>query len=106
MRRSAPRPLSEALDRVTRSIEPLTLLARVQRVWPDVAGEAMAAEARPVSEHAGTVKVACRSAVWSQELQMLAPDLEIRLNEALGASENAPFVKALKFATESPGRRL
>jgi predicted nucleic acid-binding Zn ribbon protein len=105
MRRSAPRPIGAALEGLVKEIEPLTLIARVQRVWPDVAGEVMAAEARPVSESGGTVRVGCRSAVWAQELELLAPDLQSRLNDALGASENLPFVKALKFAVESPTRR-
>jgi predicted nucleic acid-binding Zn ribbon protein len=105
VRRTAPRPVGFALADVTKQLEPLTLIARVQRVWPDVAGELVAQEARPVAESAGTVRVACRSAVWAQELEMLAPDLQKRLNDALGASAELPFIKALKFSVESPNRR-
>jgi predicted nucleic acid-binding Zn ribbon protein len=105
MRRNAPRPVGLALANVTKAIEPLSLVARVQRVWPEVAGELIAAEARPVSESAGTVRVGCRSAVWAQELELLSPDLVNRLNEALGASADLPFIKALRFSVESPERR-
>jgi predicted nucleic acid-binding Zn ribbon protein len=105
VRRAAPRPVGLALANVTKAIEPMTLLARVQRLWPEVAGDVIAEEARPVGESAGTVRVACRSAVWAQELELLAPDLQTRLNEALGASADRPFIKALKFSIESPKRR-
>jgi predicted nucleic acid-binding Zn ribbon protein len=43
----------------------------------------VAAESEPVSERAGVVTVACRSAVWAQELELLAPDLLARLNGRL-----------------------
>ena len=52
VRRLAPRPLSEALDPLRRELAPATTLARVQEVWPPVAGAA-AREATPVSERAG-----------------------------------------------------
>jgi predicted nucleic acid-binding Zn ribbon protein len=105
MRRVAPRRVGLALAGVTKTLEPLTLIAKVQRVWPEVAGELVAQEARPVSEAAGTVRVACRSAVWAQELEMLAPDLQRRLNDALGAPADRPFIKALKFSVEAANRR-
>ena len=55
----------------------------MQLVWPDVAGSAIAAEATPVAERDGVLTVSCRSAVWAQELDLLAPDLIGRLNERL-----------------------
>ena len=58
-------------------------------MWPDVAGELIAGEAKPVSERGGTVTIACRSAVWAQELTLLGPDLVRRLNEALGTTRVA-----------------
>jgi predicted nucleic acid-binding Zn ribbon protein len=60
--------------------EPATLLAAVQRAWPGVVGEAIAREATPVSERDGVITVACRSATWAQELDLLAP----RIREQLG----------------------
>jgi predicted nucleic acid-binding Zn ribbon protein len=105
MRRTAPRPIGEALTSLVARVAPQTLIARVQRAWPASVGEVVAAEAEPVSERAGTVTVACRSAVWAQELSMLAPDLQQRLNEALGAPPGRPFVRELRFQIESPSRR-
>ena len=92
MRRRAPRPLAAALEGVLERAEPATTLARVQRVWPRVAGSALADSARPVAERDGVVTVACESAVWANELQLLAGELLPRLNAALaepGASANA-----------------
>jgi predicted nucleic acid-binding Zn ribbon protein len=97
MRRSAPRRLGEALAEVTRALEPKTPLARVQRAWRETAGPQLTQEAEPLSERAGTVTIGCRSAVWAQELALLAPDLLTRLNDALGAPRHEPVVKELRF---------
>lgn len=62
---------------------PASVLARVQERWPAAVGEAIAREAEPVAERDGRVTVVCRSATWAQELELLAPDLVRRLNDAL-----------------------
>jgi predicted nucleic acid-binding Zn ribbon protein len=85
MRRAAPRPLALAVDGLTGHLAPATPLARVQREWPAAVGEAIAREAQPVSERDGTLVVECRSAVWAQELDLMAPDLLRRLNRAVGS---------------------
>jgi len=43
----------------------------------------VAAVAAPVSEREGVVTVACESAVWAQELELLRGDLEARLGTRL-----------------------
>jgi predicted nucleic acid-binding Zn ribbon protein len=96
VRRLAPRPLGEALEPLRRELAPATTLARVQEVWPSVAGRA-AREAAPVSERAGTVTFACRSSVWAGELTLMAGELKDRLNAALGD----PSVTDLRFVTRS-----
>ncbi|HEU0019629.1 MAG TPA: DciA family protein [Thermoleophilaceae bacterium] len=95
MRRRGPRPLAAALEAVTGGATPATPLARVQAVWTEVVGVAIAAEAQPVSERAGTVTVACRSATWASELELLAPELLDKLNLALGDA-GPGAVKALR----------
>lgn len=95
MRRPDPRPLSEALEPLRQGLAPATTLARVQQVWPEVAGAGLADEAEPVSERAGMVTFACRSSVWAGELTLMARDLTERLNAAL---EGAP-VRELRFVT-------
>lgn len=101
MRRSAPRPLSLALEGVVRRASPATLLARVQERWPSVAGERVARQTEPVSERGGVVTVACESAVWAQELELLSGDLLERLDAALGGRAGGRVVRRLRFVTRS-----
>jgi predicted nucleic acid-binding Zn ribbon protein len=84
VRRRVPVPVAGAVEALAARLEPVTPLAAVQRAWPEAVGPAVAAEAEPVSERAGVVTVRCRSAVWAQELTLLAPDLVGRLNAAIG----------------------
>jgi predicted nucleic acid-binding Zn ribbon protein len=100
MRRLAPRPLGAALERAVANAEPATLLARVQGAWTGVAGPVLAAEAQPVSDRDGVVTVACASAVWAAELELLGPELAQRLNARLGGGETAP-VSRLRFVVGS-----
>jgi predicted nucleic acid-binding Zn ribbon protein len=90
--------VSFALDSVTAAIAPATLLAEVQRVWPQVAGERFARAADPVSERDGVVTVACESAVWAQELDLLSERVIEGLNEALGR----PAVRRLRPQAAPP----
>lgn len=92
-RRRAPRPASEAFRVVREQAAPKTTLSGVQMVWPEVAGEHIAAVSTPVSERAGTVTVECSQSVWVQELDLMQSQLLQRLQEVLG--ERAP--EALKF---------
>jgi predicted nucleic acid-binding Zn ribbon protein len=99
-RRRTPRPIGEALSRAIEGAEPATLLAAVQRAWPDAVGEAVAREASPVAERDGVVTVACRSATWAQELDLLGGRIRDQLlaELPLGAS-----LEALRFtATQDP----
>jgi predicted nucleic acid-binding Zn ribbon protein len=84
MRRAAPRPLALAMDGLTATIAPATPLARVQAVWAEAAGPAVAEAARPTAERAGVLTVTCTAAVWAQELSLMAVDLLARLNAVLG----------------------
>ena len=91
MRRLAPRALSTALENVARDVAPDTLLARVQAAWSGLVGPGLVNVAAPVSERDGTVTVACESAVWAQELELLAPDLLARLEAVLGGRSVTKF---------------
>ena len=90
-RRRTPRPLSEAVAHALEGVEPATLLAAVQRAWPDAVGEAIAREASPVAERDGLVTVACRSATWAQELDLLGGRIleQLRAELPSGASLEA-----------------
>ena len=91
MRRRGPRPVGFSLDALADRLEPATLLAAVQRVWPAAAGS-FATVAEPVAERDGVVTVACDSAVLSSELDLMSELVVERLNEALGR----PAVKRLR----------
>jgi predicted nucleic acid-binding Zn ribbon protein len=99
-RRHQPRKLGAALGHVRAETAPATLLAAVQGAWPAVAGPAVAAEAEPVAERAGVVTIACRSATWAQELDLLGPTLLERLNAAL-AESGAPRAERLRFTADA-----
>jgi len=85
-------PLAGAVEALAARVAPATLLADVQRIWPEVAGGLMAEQAEPVAEREGTVILACSSSVWAQELELLGPGLVDAMNAALGA----PRVTALR----------
>jgi predicted nucleic acid-binding Zn ribbon protein len=84
MSRAAPRSLTSALERLTSTLAPATTLARVQAVWEQAGGPAVAAATRPTAERDGVVTVLCEASVWAQELELMSADLVARLNAALG----------------------
>jgi predicted nucleic acid-binding Zn ribbon protein len=100
--RRQPRAFGEAIGRAREQVAPATLLAAVQGAWPRVAGDAVAAQAEPVSERNGVVTIACRSATWAQELDLLQGELLGRLNAELeGAEGGAPRVARLRFTADA-----
>lgn len=100
MRRRSPRPVAIALEHLTDSLAPATLLAEVQRAWPEAAGAAFTGSSEPVSERDGVVTVACVSAVWAQELDLLSERVIERLNDALGR----PAVRKLRAQARQASR--
>jgi predicted nucleic acid-binding Zn ribbon protein len=92
MKRRGPRPVGIALEALTDAIVPATLLAEVQRAWPQAAGEAFARATEPVAERDGVITVACDSAVWAQELDLFSERVVGALNEAIGR----PAVRRLR----------
>jgi predicted nucleic acid-binding Zn ribbon protein len=97
-RRPAPRSLAAELERIAERVMPATLLAEVQRAWPEAAGPALAAAAQPVSERDGVVTVACGSGVWAQELDLFSERVCGALNERLGRDA----VKRLRAVATPP----
>jgi predicted nucleic acid-binding Zn ribbon protein len=89
-----PRRIGEALAAVRRQAAPQTPLAAIQLAWADAVGEKVAAVSEPVSERAGRVTIACKNAVWAQELDLMQDDILHRLGEAMEAPP-----AALRFTT-------
>ena len=98
--RRAPRSIGSTLRRVRAESAPLTVLAAAQVAWRDAAGEAVAAEAVPVAERDGVVTVACRSATWAQELDLLSEELASRLESALPEPFRGQFA-GLRFTADA-----
>jgi predicted nucleic acid-binding Zn ribbon protein len=82
-RRRVPRPLAAAVGEALGRAEPATLLASVQSAWPAAVGEAIAREATPVAERSGVVTVACNSATWAQELDLLSGQILAKIRQNL-----------------------
>ena len=109
-RRRTPRSAAFALHDVIDKRAPRTLLAAVQSEWERVCGAAIAAESQPVAEREGVVTVACRSATWAQELDLMqgepprAPQRDAcgaaRRGSALHRRRGPP--RALKRGSEQP----
>jgi predicted nucleic acid-binding Zn ribbon protein len=101
MRRRAPRSVGHALDALTATLAPATLLAEVQRAWPAAAGPMFAPYTEPWAERDGEVVVACSEAVRAQELDLMSELVVERLNQALGR----PAVRRLRVqARRAPTR--
>lgn len=83
MSRAAPRRIAEPLSALTTVLAPASTLARVQEAWDRVVGPAIAGAARPTAERDGVLTVICEASVWAQELDLMAPELILRLNDAL-----------------------
>jgi predicted nucleic acid-binding Zn ribbon protein len=84
MARRTPRPLSKSIAALADQLAPRTTLADAQRAWPSAAGAAMAKYASPTGERGGTLTITCRSSVWAQELDLMAPELIAKLNGLIG----------------------
>jgi len=95
-----PRSIGEALRDLRAEAAPATVLAAVQEAWLEVAGEPIAAEARPVAEREGVVTVACRTATWAQELDLLQATLLERLNARPEVAARGP-VERLRFTADA-----
>ncbi len=92
--RRSPRPVVLALEEMQSELAPETVLAEAQAAWRASVGDAIAEQARPISERGGVLTVACSASVWAQELDLMAPSIMERLNRALaGSSERAQITR-------------
>ncbi len=79
----SPRLLSGSLDTLAMRLAPDTVLAKIQRAWPDAVGAAIAQHVQPVAERAGVLTVSCESSVWAQELDLMSQGILERVNGVL-----------------------
>ena len=93
-----------ALRRAVATGAPRTPLAAVQSGWARAVGPAIAEQAEPVAERDGTVTVACRSATWAQELDLMQDSIRERLNEVLAEDSHVATPTAvthLRFTADA-----
>lgn len=97
-----PRPAGSVVAAFAAGLQPMSLLAEVQRVWVATVGEGIAEQAEPTAERGGVVTVSCASSVWAQELDLMAPDVVARLNATLGGDR----LTGLRCQAAPPRRRM
>ena len=102
--RSSPKSLADALEAVRSEVAPQTLIAAVQEAWPDAAGPLVAAQGEPVAERGGVVTVACQSATWAQELDLISPALLEKLRETLAEGPFSDALEGLRFTADAARR--
>jgi predicted nucleic acid-binding Zn ribbon protein len=81
-----PRPLTESLDVVARSLgaPPPAALGALFARWPELVGATLAAHCRPLSLVRGVLVVAVDHTAWAAQLRWLEADVLRRLEERLG----------------------
>jgi predicted nucleic acid-binding Zn ribbon protein len=77
--------MQAALSMLADDLAPQTLLADVQRAWPEAVGPSIAAQAQPTAERGGVVTISCSASVWAQELDLMSVAILERLNGALAS---------------------
>jgi predicted nucleic acid-binding Zn ribbon protein len=103
-RSGAPRSLAEALESVRSEVAPQTLLAAAQEAWPRAAGSLVAAQGEPVAERGGVVTVACATATWAQELDLMGPQILEKLRAELAEGPFAEGLEGLRFTADAARR--
>jgi predicted nucleic acid-binding Zn ribbon protein len=98
--RRTPRRVGSSIGALADQLAPRTTLAEAQRAWGQIAGPALAKNAEPTSERGGSLTITCRSSVWAQELDLMAPELIAKLNGKLGEGR----ITALRCVAARPRR--
>ena len=101
MSQGSPRSLGDALRGVRGALAPATLLGAVQEAWPTAAGDLVAEQADPVAEREGVVTIACRTATWAQELDLMQTELLGRLRGELAGGAFEEVLEGLRFTADA-----
>ena len=100
-RRDEPRSLADAVRSLQRAAAPQTPLGAVQAAWEPAVGKSVAEQALPVSERGGVVTIACRSATWAQELDLMQNELLESLSRELANGGSEAEITALRFTADA-----
>ena len=98
-----PQPLGRALDDLVLRRRWAGRLdgARIFTLWPDVAGEEIAAHATPVRLHGGVLVIAAEDAVWATQLRYFVGEIQARANSVMGPDT----VRSVQVVVGSPPER-
>ncbi|MEX1217778.1 MAG: DUF721 domain-containing protein [Acidimicrobiales bacterium] len=83
-----PVSMAASLDRIVRHLggPSADVTTRVFSRWPELVGEAVAGQSRPVSMRDTTLVVAVSDPAWATQLRFLEQDLISRLQRELGSN--------------------
>jgi hypothetical protein len=84
--REGPIPLSADLERFLEAIgiPQVSLLVRLHKGWPEIAGPLLSGKALPLRFRNGILTLAVRNHSWAQELQLASPALLSNIGRVLG----------------------
>ena len=102
MSREGPIPLSTDLERLLEAIgiPQVSLLVRLHKGWPEIAGTLLSGKALPLRFRNGILTLAVRNHSWAQELRMACPALLSNIRRVLGPKSP---VTDLRFVVEPAG---
>lgn len=85
-RSSEPKPLVDGLDRLARSlgVPSADALTTIFSSWPELVGESVAANCRPLLLRDNELHVGADDPAWSTQLRLLAPLLLERIETLVG----------------------
>lgn len=101
MRRGKERPIGDAVMRLAESLAPQTPLARIERAWPKVVGEALAKHSKPVHLNGSQLTVECTGSVYAQELDLQSRGFVNALADELGGG----LVERIRFVVSQRGKK-
>jgi predicted nucleic acid-binding Zn ribbon protein len=81
-----PRPVSEALDRITgqMGVAPPSVLSAIFGRWSEIVGPEIAAKARPVSLRDGVLSLSVEHPAWGAQLRFMTGDICSRVQDFAG----------------------
>ncbi len=94
----APVPLTAVLERLAARMGATQprVATSLYSIWPNVVGQLVGSNSRPVRVKDGVLTVDVPDAAWRTQLQFLADDVIKRLTETLGA--DAPIALDVRVA--------
>lgn len=98
--KSEMKKAGDILGRVVRKLDrPEAALAWLSTSWANIVGRALAAHTRPLHCERGCLEIAADSKSWQKQLEQMAQDFRVRINQAWGGT----LIREVKFVARKPG---